>query len=86
MTLPSAPLCSADSPVPCYGRREERERGPGIWLDPDRYVWMWCPSDGVGPLGIAEVTHCPHCGGPLPNVAASILKAMQREPLANPDE
>lgn len=86
MSLPSAPFCSADSPVPCYGRRRERERGPGIWLDPDRYVWLWSPvKDGV-PQGIVEVTHCPWCGGPLPNVAASILKAMQRDPLANPEE
>lgn len=27
-----------------------------------------------------------HCGGPLPNVSANVLKALQREPLANPEE
>jgi len=85
MPLPSAPTCTADSPVPCVGRRREREAGPGIWLDPDRLVWLWSPSVNGEPQGIVQITHCPHCGGPLPNVAASVLRAL-REPLANPEE
>lgn len=75
----TASRCSAISPLMCKGRAEAS--GPGVWLDPDRYAWLW--SDGTG---IAEVSRCPFCLCPLPNVAAAILKAMQREPLAEPEE
>lgn len=72
--------------MPCVGRRRERERGPGVWLDPDRLVWLWAPVENGEPVGIVEVQVCPHCKGPLPNVAANVLKALQRDPLANPEE
>lgn len=81
MALSSAPLCRADSPVACSGRRAERERGPGVWLDPDRLVWLWSPVLNGEPTGISEVTHCPHCGGPLPRVGQVIPRV-----LSDPDE
>ena len=76
MALPSAPLCSADSPVACQGRRAERDRGPGVWLDPDRLVWLWVPVVAGEPIGISEVTHCPWCGGPLPRVGHVIPRLL----------
>ena len=52
-----------------------------MWLDPDRLVWLWCPQTGGEQTGIAEITVCPHCGGPLPRVGQVIPRV-----LADPDE
>lgn len=62
--------------MPCHGRRAERERGVGIWCDPDRLVWLWSPREGNEQVGIVEVTICPHCQGPLPRVGDAIRKAI----------
>jgi len=57
----------------CRGRGAATS--PGVWLDPDRLVWLW--SDG---LGIVEVTHCPFCLYPLPRVVDAVLRAVRGTP------
>lgn len=68
----TATHCRSDNPLPCKGRANAD--APGVWLDPDTLTWLW--SDGTG---ITPVSHCPFCLKPLPNVAASVLRAL-REP------
>ena len=73
----TAAHCRVDSPLMCVGRAAAPS--PGVWLDPDRFVWLW--SDGTG---IVEVSHCPFCLHPLPRVGATILRRL--ETLGNPEE
>lgn len=78
MTFPSASICRVDNPLPCVGRRAERESGVGIWIDPDSQIWYWSPSVNGEPQGITAITHCPHCGGPLPRPTAIVAKLLGR--------
>ena len=74
--MKTASTCRPDNPLPCAGRVRARLSGPGVWFSYEARTWM-----SATPEGILAVTHCPYCGGPLPTMAESILRA-----LADPDD
>jgi hypothetical protein len=75
----TASHCRPDSPLMCSGRAKANARGPGIWYSDTFRSWVFVPQSTYGaPIGIGLLTHCPHCGFPLPRLLDIVQRALKK--------